>query len=207
METATIVILLVLVALAIIAFLVFRAVQARKKREHLQNRFGPEYDRAVDEHGGRRPAEQRLADVAERRDQLEIRELDEAERRRHAEDWTSVQAAFVDAPAAATRDADRLVGRVMRARGYPVDDFETKADMVAIDHPDVVENYRAAHRIGSREEHDGSSTEELRTAFVHYRMLFEELLGDPARSRDAERPETETLDLRGRDRTRQSPDL
>jgi hypothetical protein len=205
MDTSLIIALLALVVLVVICFLLFRAIRQRKQREHLQDRFGPEYDRAVDEHGGRRQAEQRLAEVADRRDKLEIRELEPAERQRHAQDWMEVQAVFVDDPAAATRDADRLVGRVMRARGYPVDDFDTKADMVAADHPEVAENYRAAHRVGSRADSDTSSTEELRKAFVHYRELFEVLLSDPdANQRD---DASDTVDLRGREQTRHSRDL
>jgi hypothetical protein len=107
-----------------------------------------------------------------------------------------VQEAFVDAPDAAVRDADRLVGMVMRDRGYPVDDFDTKADMVAADHPHVAANYRAAHVIAQRSTTgDGSSTEQLRQAFVHYRALFEELLA-----------EGDEVDLTDRDRSPQGRD-
>lgn len=176
MPTEWIFILLV-VALLVIAAAVYFAAQ-RKKRQNLQDRFGPEYDRAVDEHGGHRDAEKKLRDVAERRDKLEIRELDPDERRRYMTSWTKVQSAFVDAPDAAVRDADRLVGSVMRDRGYPVDDFDSKADMVAADHPHIASNYRAAHDIARRHEEGGVDTEELRQAFVHYRALFDELLAD-----------------------------
>ena len=148
METTTMVIVIVLVALAVIALLVWAARRNQgQKREHLRERFGPEYDRAVEEQGSERKATSKLDDVAKTRDKLEIRPLSPAQRQKYATDWTAVQAAFVDAPEAAVRDADRLVGTVMGERGYPVDDFESKADMVAADNPGIAENYRAAHAI------------------------------------------------------------
>lgn len=177
METELLVTLLVLAVLVIAAIALVASQRARRKQ--LQNRFGPEYDRAVEEHGGHRDAERKLRDVAERRDKLEIRQLDPGERRRYMSEWTAVQAAFVDAPGAAVRDADVLVATVMRDRGYPVDDFDTKADMVAVDHPDIASNYRAAHDLAGRSGSTGEeNTEELRQAFVHYRALFDELLAD-----------------------------
>lgn len=175
-ELLVVLILVVLVAIGLGMFLTMRS----RRRQRLQQRFGPEYDRAVDEHGGQRAAERKLGDVAQRRDKIEVRELEPDERRRYVTQWTSVQAAFVDAPAPAVRDADRLVGAVMRDRGYPVDDFDSKADMVAADHPHIAANYRAAHDIARRSAQSGGAgdTEELRQAFVHYRALFEELLSD-----------------------------
>jgi hypothetical protein len=198
MPTTTIVLLVVLVALAVAAATLIMRARRAKRREQLQERFGPEYERAVEEHGDRRAAETHLADTAYRRDSLDVRALEPAERQRYAEQWTGVQAAFVDEPAGATRDADRLVQAVMRDRGYPVDDFETRADMVAADHPDVVEHYRAAHAVGSRSE--AANTEELRQAFVHYRVLFQVLLDEGREAgRHAERPDE--VDLRATERT------
>lgn len=179
MDTTGIVILLVLVVLAVAAVLIIASARRNQRREELQQRFGPEYDRAVDEHGGRRGAERKLAEVADRRDQLDIRELEPAERERYAAEWVAVQASFVDDPMTAVNHADRLVAQVMRDRGYPVDDFETRHDMVAADHPHIAENYRAAHAIRRRlGEDDGFDTDDMRQAFVHYRALFEELLAD-----------------------------
>lgn len=195
MDGASIVVLVVLVVLVLVALLAvgaFLVMRQGRKRAELQDRFGPEYERAVDEQGGRGPAEKRLAEVAERRDELEVRELEPAERHAYAQQWTTVQAAFVDHPAAAARDADRLVGSVMRDRGYPVDDFETRAEMVSVDHPDVVEHYRAAHAVGARS--GAANTEELRQAFKHYRALFAALLG-----------EEQAVDLRSRERTERTP--
>ncbi len=206
MDTTTIVVivavvLLVLLALAIAMWAMRKRSQSR--RADLQDRFGPEYDRTVDERGDRRKAERELAHAADQRDKLEIRDLTDQERDRYQRDWADVQAVFVDQPAAATRDADRLVGAVMRDRGYPVDDFETKAHMVAADHPQVVQHYRAAHSVGVRSER--ASTEELRQAFVHYRGLFGELLGNRADSGSEQRLGSENVDLREHERTQHHP--
>jgi hypothetical protein len=123
--TTAIIIIVVLLILAVIAAALMMRTRQQKRREGLQERFGPEYDRAVETHGDRKAAEKRLADAADRRDKVEIRALDPGERERYSRQWTDVQAAFVDEPGAATRDADRLVQSVMRDRGYPVDDFAT----------------------------------------------------------------------------------
>jgi len=147
-------------------------------------------------------------DVASRRDKAEIRELRPEERERYSSRWTDVQAAFVDDPVTATRDADDLVGKVMRDRGYPVDDVENRADLVATDHAELAGHYRAAHEVGRRA--DNAETEELRQAFVHYRALFVELLAEPSGrhagiqgTEGAER--TEAVDLTERERTQQAP--
>jgi hypothetical protein len=178
MSTTGVVVLVVVVILVILAIALLASSRARKRRsEQLQGRFGPEYDRAVEERGDRKAAESHLADVADRRDQLDIRELSDSERARYTSRWQEVQADFVDSPGAATHDADRLINEVMRDRGYPVDDFDTRSDMVAADHPEVVEHYRAAHSAS-----DGNpTTEQQRRAFVHYRALFEQLVGTGSR--------------------------
>jgi hypothetical protein len=183
MDTTTMIILgLVVLALIVLLFWASARNKARQaeKRDELRERFGPEYDRAVQEHGSEKEAANRLGDVAKTRDKLEIVELSPERRDRYASDWMEVQAAFVDAPDAAVRDADRLVGSVMRDRGYPVDDFDTRHDMVAADHPTIAANYRSAHAIRMRTDEGGAAldTEDLRQAFVHYRLLFAELLAD-----------------------------
>ena len=142
----------------------------------LQDRFGPEYDRALSEHRDQRQAERDLREREERVDHLNIRPLDREERDRFADRWQTVQAQFVDDPAAATDDADHLVGEVMAERGYPVGDFEQRAADVSVNHPRVVEHYRAAHEIALRNARGNADTEELRQALVHFRVLFEELL-------------------------------
>ena len=205
MDTTTVVVIVAVVLLVLLAVAVAMAMRKRSqsRRAGLQERFGPEYDRTVDERGDRRKAERELAQAADQRDKLEIRELTDQERDRYQRDWADVQAVFVDQPAAATRDADRLVGAVMRDRGYPVDDFETQAHMIAADHPDIVQHYRAAHSVGVRSER--ASTEELRQAFVHYRGLFGELLGRRADGSPDQHPGGDTVTLREPERTQHHP--
>jgi hypothetical protein len=163
----------VLVLLGVAAWMGHR----RRRTARLREAFGPEYDRAVHATGGQREAESELDARQKRRAELDIRPLDPMARQRHAEAWRVAQERFVDSPGDAVREADRLVIVVMRERGYPTEDFETRAADVSVDHPRVVENYRAAHRIAQANEGDGAETEDLRQAMVHYRTLFQELLG------------------------------
>jgi len=153
----------------------------RRRSDELRDAFGPEYDRAVQEHGERGDAERDLAARAERVEQLHIRSLSEDESAHFAEAWRGVQAHFVDDPEVAIAQADELVAEVMQSRGYPMGNFEQRAADVSVDHPRVVENYRAAHAIASRSATgDDTPTEDLRQAMVHYRALFDELIGTPA---------------------------
>jgi hypothetical protein len=176
MDTQTL--LIVVLALALVAALGW-ILYDRRRSEALKSRFGPEYRRVVDEADDRRAAESELAARQRRVDKLDIRPLPEAERDRYSAEWKTVQAHFVDEPAAAISEADRLIGDVMEAQGYPVADFEQRAADVSVDHPGVVEHYRAAHAIATTEaEPDATTTtEDLRQAMVHYRALFEDLLG------------------------------
>ena len=168
--------IVVLLAIAIAVFLMMR----KKRTERLQGRFGPEYERAISEKGDRRKAEAELDERERRRAKLDVRELDPREREEFSGRWTEVQTRFVDAPGTAVKHADSLVQEVMRARGYPVDDFEQRAADVSVDHPNVAENYRAAHAISLANDHERATTEDLRQAMVHYRALFDELLGSHA---------------------------
>ena len=173
MDTGLLVaIVVVIILLALLAF--FAGRQRRSRR--LQDKFGPEYERTVEQSGDRRAAEAELLDRAERRQRLDIVPLEPEARTRYLEAWRNTQAQFVDEPAEATREADRLVTSVMRDRGYPVDDFEQRAADISVDHPQVVDDYRAAHAIAVRNERSEATTEDLRQALVHYRSLFEELL-------------------------------
>jgi hypothetical protein len=142
----------------------------------LQDRFGPEYDRALETHHDQREAERELRQREERIEHLNIRPLEREERARFADRWQAVQSRFVDEPTGATDEADELVGEVMAARGYPVGDFEQRAADVSVNHPRVVEHYRAAHAIALRNARGDADTEQLRQALVHFRALFEELL-------------------------------
>jgi hypothetical protein len=169
------VIVLVIALVAAIGAAVWLYMRSRKT-EHLQERFGPEYDRALAQHHDQRKAEQDLEQRAERVEHLNIRPLTPAEHDRYVGLWQSCQARFVDDPTGATEEADELVGEVMAARGYPVGDFEQRAADVSVQHPRVVEHYRAAHQIALRNSRGDADTEQLRQALVHYRALFEDLL-------------------------------
>ena len=176
MDTQTLVIIVLVIAIvAIAAWFLYD----RRRSEGLKSRFGPEYGRVVDEADDRRAAESELEARQRRVAELDIQPLPQAERDRYAAEWKTVQAHFVDEPAAAISEADRLIGDVMEAQGYPVADFEQRAADVSVDHPGVVEHYRAAHAIAMTEaEPDATTTtEDLRQAMVHYRAPFEDLLG------------------------------
>lgn len=174
MENWAVVVLAValVIAIAAAAWLYWE----RRKTQRLQRRFGPEYERALSEHGDRRRAEAVLEKRAERIQHLEIRRLPREQRDRFLDRWRATQTKFVDDPRGAVTEADRLVGEVMSARGYPVADFEQQAADLSVEHPMVVENYRAAHEIAVRHERGQASTEDLRQAMVYYRRLFEDLL-------------------------------
>ena len=166
------VILAIVVVLALAALAVMWLRQRRTKQ--LQQRFGPEYERTIERAGDAGGAETELRRREKRRERLEIRPLSPVVQRGYAERWRGVQARFVDEPETAVHEADTLIGEAMRDRGYPVEDFEQRAADLSVDHPQVVENYRAAHRIALDER---PSTEDLRQAMVHYRALFEQLIG------------------------------
>jgi hypothetical protein len=153
----------------------------RKRRTgRLRTQFGgAEYSRAVKEGGGRRKAEAVLDERAARVERLQIRPLAAGDRARFIESWARIQARFVDGPGSAITDADQLVGDVMSTRGYPVSDFEQRAADISVDHPLVLENYRAAHQSALLQTKGQASTEDLRQAMIHYRTLFEELVGEP----------------------------
>jgi hypothetical protein len=176
--------LIVLVAVAILVIAVLAWLYARKRRSttaNLRKKFGPEYDRAVLLHGAGRKAESKLEDREKRVEKLNLRDLDPLEHERFSKQWASVQSRFVDSPKGAVAEADDLVSSLMKARGYPVSDFEQRAADISVDHPRVVENYRSAHEIALRVGKDAATTEDLRTAMIHYRSLFEELMQAPAR--------------------------
>jgi hypothetical protein len=168
----------VVVAIVVIALLAASVVALQRRRSaQLQDRFGSEYDRVVAERGGRRDAESELQERSTRRKGFEVRDLDPAARDGYADRWEQAQRRFVDEPPAAIAEADALVMEVMDARGYPVaGDFEQRAADVSVDHPEVVEHYRAAHGISTRATEGRASTEDLRQAMVHFRALFAELL-------------------------------
>jgi hypothetical protein len=180
------------VALIVIAIIVWEVNRHRTRR--LRAQFGPEYDRTVAEVGRRSKAEAHLAERSERVHKLDIRALSPDERTRFVDEWGRVQAHFVDAPAGAVAEADQLLGDVMATCGYPVGNFQQRAADISVDHPVVTQNYRTAHEIALRQASGQATTEELRRAMIHYRALFDELVGMP-RAVDA-RPVIEVQTLR-----------
>ena len=174
--------LIVLATVVILVIAVLASLYVRHRRgttAGLRQRFGTEYERAVQTHGSKRKAEAKLADREQRVEKLNIRALDPTERERFSKRWESVQSRFVDSPQGAVTEADDLVSSLMRTRGYPVSDFDQRAADISVDHPRVVENYRSAHEIALRVGKDAATTEDLRTAMIHYRSLFQELVQLP----------------------------
>jgi hypothetical protein len=193
--------ILIVVAVVLAAALAV-VVLKRQQTARLRQRFGPEYDRTVEKRGDRRQAEAELGSRVERRERLEIRPLSPEARERYMESWRRVQANFVDDPSRAVTNADQLVGSVMSERGYPMDDFEQQADDISVDHGEVVERYRSAHGIATKNEEGQATTEDLRQAIKHYRALFEELL-EPAEDQPLEREDTETTETEREERAAQ----
>ena len=169
---------LIIAALIVAAFIYHQ--QQNRRRHYLRERFGPEYDRLVAATGSSRTAERELEARAQRAAAFHIRTLSSEERASFITRWQQVQAEFVDNPKASLAHADDLLGEVMGARGYPVQDFEQRAADLSVDHPVVVQHYHAAHGIALRHRQGQTTTEDLRQAMIHYRALFEELVSDVA---------------------------
>jgi len=169
----------VIVVLALIAFSMMARSRAHHRSARLRDRFGPEYDNVVDEDSrrGRREGEAELAQREERHDELDIHDLNPQTRNRYSREWEDLQRRFVDSPDHSVAEADQLLSAVMSDRGYPVgDEFEENADLVSVDHPKLVQNYRDAHGVYERSQRREAETEELRRSLLSYRALFEELL-------------------------------
>lgn len=174
-NTQTWIILGAVVVLGLIVYSVWSFYQ--KKRSHgLKERFGPEYGRTVEQLGSQSRAETELNARAKRVAGFDLLPLEPAEAARFSAAWLALQSRFIDDPKGVLMQADRLVRELMSKRGYPVGDFEHRAADISVDHPLVVEHFRAAQAIGTRNERDEADTEELRKAVVHYRALFDELL-------------------------------
>lgn len=167
--------MLAALAIVVVLLLVVWAIARKRRTEVLRHRFGPEYERTVRVHGPGR-GESVLLNREARVDKFTIRDLGAAERERFVTEWRAMQSRFVDDPKRSVADADVLVTRVMQARGYPMTDFEQRAADISVDHPRVVDNYRAAHEVALRQRRGQATTEDLRKAVIYYRSLFEELL-------------------------------
>jgi len=177
MNSTGIVIVLIVAAVIIIPALIMMATRKRRSQK-LRQQFGPEYDRVVRKEGDATKAERVLEFREKHRARYKIRALSPIDRSSFRYRWNEVQSRFVDDPKGAVTMAESLVTDVMQARGYPIADFEQQAADISVDHPVVVENYRAAHDVAQRHGRGQASTEDLRNAMVCYRALFQELLDD-----------------------------
>lgn len=182
MDTIWLIIIAVVVVAALGALVTWMFRRDRGSDRRLRKTFGEEYDRTVERKGDEQAAKRDLQERLERRDQFDIRELDDDERRRFADEWEHVQRRFVDEPERATEDADGLIQRAMRTRGYPVENFEQRAADLSVDHPDVVEHYRRGRDLLDRGER--IPTENYREAMLHFRELYEQLVGTSVKPSD-----------------------
>ena len=181
MSNITLIIVIVVAVAVIVAIVIVGYQMARKRRTaQLREQYGPEYDRAVDQADSQNEAESELRSRAKRHEQLELRSLDLSEREDFERRWSDVQGQFVDDPNTAVRNADLLVVKVMSARGYPVDDFDRRADDLSVSHPEVTQRYREARRIAQANEDGTVDTEDLRQAVTSYRSLVLALLAEDA---------------------------
>ena len=183
MNTSTLIIVIVIAVVAVVAVVVGLQLARKKRTERLRGQYGPEYDRALDRADDQREAESELLDRSRRHEKLELRPLDPAEREAFEKRWSDVQREFVDDPGNAVRHADQLVVEVMSARGYPVDDFDQRADDLSVEHPEVTQRYREARGIARANQDGKADTEDLRQAVTSYRALVHALL-DTSRDRD-----------------------
>ena len=166
--------LIVAAVIVVVAVIAFAMVQRRKAA--IRERFGPEYVRTVKERGSEREAQVLLAEREKRVSKFNIRDLSREERIGHEQRWHTVQSQFVDDPRGAVIEADDALVALMGAKGYPMADFDQRAADLSVDHPQIVQNYRAAREISIRHRQGQASTEDLRQAMIHYRSLFDELL-------------------------------
>jgi hypothetical protein len=179
-QTALLIGLLVFAALIAVISVVF--LRRGPRRRELADRFGPEYERAVEEYGDPAVAERELARRAKRVERFRLKELSDDDRARFDATWGAIQTRFVDDPSGAVQEADALINTVMLVRGYPLDDFEQRVLDLSVHHANVVQHYRAARALAIANQAGSADTEELRQAFVHYRVLFAELVGAPTAS-------------------------
>lgn len=178
--TDTTTIIIVVVVLLVVGGLIGMVFMRAQRSRRLKEKFGPEYERTVEEMGDRRQAEEALEERIEHVKTLDIRPLPAEEVNRYSLEWQQIQREFVDEPLASLQKADRLIREVMKARGYPVEDFEQRVADISVDYPDLVTDYRGMHRIAIKEK-GNVDTEEMRQAMIHGRALFERLVSQKAR--------------------------
>ena len=170
------ILIVVVVAVVLVAIAVAMLLMRRRRTDALRARFGPEYERTVVATGKVGEAERLLEERQRRVARFQIHPIAEEDVRRFTNSWKSVQARFVDDPRTAVLEADRLIGEAMHARGYPVGDPDKQMEDLSVEHARVVEHYRSGRAVVLRHEQGQASTEDLRQAMVHFRLLFEELM-------------------------------
>jgi len=180
MDSSVIVPIVIAIAVIVVLAVILIAISRRRSSDRLRSDFGPEYERVVEGADDRREAEAELRERQRRVSHFDIRPLTPSEKDRFVVEWRAIQAEFVDAPKAALAKGDDLLTEVMRARGYPIEDFDQRAADLSVDHPTVVQNYRSGRDIAWRHRQGRADTEDLRQAMIHYRALFDELVGDVA---------------------------
>ncbi|MFF3514666.1 hypothetical protein [Streptomyces sp. NPDC002573] len=183
MSTGTL--LAIVIPVVVVVALIASALTVSMRHRTLRERFGPEYERTVEGADSRFAAERELSERAKRHDELDIKPLPASAQDRFARDWDSVQQEFVDRPEDAVHDADRLVTSLMQARGYPTEGFDQQLKDLSVEHGRTLEHYRAAHEIDTLSVGHRATTEQLRSAMVHYRALFDDLLSDGGQTRHA----------------------
>jgi hypothetical protein len=177
MSTSAIVVAIVIAVLVVATAIALIIRNQRSKR--LRTRFGPEYSRAIEETGSKSQAEAKLEKLERRVERFDLRPLSPVARANFVAAWQKIQARFVDDPKGALTEADKLIQGVMAARGYPVTDFYQRAADISVNHPLIVEHYRAGHEIAVQHSKGRASTEDMRQAMIHYRTLFAELADEP----------------------------
>ena len=164
----------VVIVAALIGYFALR----NRRTAALRDQFGDEYDRTLDAAGGRAKAEAALKEREERVSNLDIRPLTPEERDGFSGEWRDVKALFVNSPVEAVHHADRLLTNVMKARGYPMADFDRRYEDLTVDHGEVARHYREGHEITLRHQQGQASTEDLRQAMIHFEALFDDLVNE-----------------------------
>jgi hypothetical protein len=191
---STVIILIVVIVVLLLGLGAAGVMLSRRRRsEQLQEHYGPEYERSVRETGDRKAAEAELTSRERRVEQLDIRDLRPEEREQYRSSWNDIQRGFVDDPIRSVHAADRLVVDIMRTRGYPVDDFDRRAEDISVSHPDVVQHYRDARAVRDSTDSGEVDTDQQRHAVTSYRALVDALIGKESRT-DADRDATESRD-------------
>lgn len=182
------------IIVVVIVFLIIGAVLGiqlyrRQRTKVLRERFGPEYERMVNQVGDQHQAESVMESRLDHVKSLDIHPLSAEQIERFTDEWKTTQAQFVDEPLAALQKANRLIKEVMNAKGYPVDDFEQRAADISVDYPELVTDYRGMHTIAVKGDTENVTTEEVRQAMLHGRALFENLMHQDAEVADTPQKE------------------